>query len=490
MKQKNLLILTLILTPQACYPFFNVVKPSATLRVKSGASFVVENQLNNFKGNLVKEAGATISGGDIVFKDGTFDDSGSKVKLTGNLNPQTTNKICLTGNQIFKGKRGAILQTLEISGLDNRLEGILQLNNDVTLQDYNTSVTYAVSGRMSRNIAMNGGKVYLEEDLHFVDDMFFTGSGVIMLNKRNLHLGSKEIFSNASLYFDCAQDVELHARLNLSGTWTFSGQSMIEGNGDVLNLCDGGNIVLESGSSLLLRDLTICGVSGNNIRCLDNVATFSFLNLTWIQDANYSFTCGSLQIVGDLDVVGSYTFVYQSNQTSTVREHACLKFGPNTTFSYDPVSTSSRLIAFEDSSSKLILNGAALYVTATNLQLEKGIIEVTKNSSLTGEGEIVFGDNDINKDCSCVIDQGVTLDVKNNAFVYKNVAANGIQFLAGNANLSIYGGASLKLYQDMNFESGTIRLYEGATLARNVTASVGGSVSAMGAVSFEIIARS
>lgn len=416
---KGLLKITLIFLityPTLLFPTnFNVGKKTSTVEIKNGASFVTDSQITNYKGRLIKENGASVSGEDFVFDEGTFEDSGTKLSLTGNLSLGQLNKILLGGGKTFKGTRGDILQSIHVSGNGNRIEGVFQLRDDMTIQDNATTVTFAMVGRMPKNIIMNGGTVNLEEDLHFVDDMFFTGSGVVCLNNRNLHLGSKEMTVNASIYFDQAEDIEFHANTHLASTWTFSHNCIMEGNGKILYLEDGGNIVVECGSRLLMRDMTVFGVTGNNIRCLDCCASFSMQNVIWILSSNYSFTKGAFELIDDFRVKGGNTFAYQTTRTSTVGSNARMIFEESTTFSFDPildsafsVTTAKNLINFTDATSRLVFSASDLYVTKTGLQLTKGTLEfkgdcnVYSDASNNWEG-IIFGDgssadNDLNID--------------------------------------------------------------------------------------------
>ena len=233
------------------------------------------------------------------------------------------------------------------------------------------------------------------------------------LNNRNLHLGSKEMTINSNIYFDQAEDIELHANTHLASTWTFSSTCIMEGNGKILYLEDGGNIVVECGSRLLMRDMTVFGVSGNNIRGLDSCASFSMQNVIWILSSNYSFTKGGFELIDDFRVRGGNVFAYQSTKTSTIGSNARMIFEESSTFSFDPsldslfsVTTAKNLIQFTDATSRLVFNTSDLYVTSTGLQLTKGTLEfrsdcdVRSDASNVWEG-IIFGDgasadNDLN----------------------------------------------------------------------------------------------
>ena len=220
--------------PSNCVAKINVKKSSSTIHVADGAGFIEDGKISDFKGKLIKDSGGTVSGGTITFNNGTYDDSGNKVKMTGELNLDAIKEIVLNGNEIFKGKRGSVVEKLKIKGKKNRLEGLLQLTNLIELFDKEATMTCALQGRVPCNIALNGGSIFLEEDLHFVDDSFFTGSGIIKVNKRKVKFGSKEITCDASIYFDDACDVELNANMHLSETWTFSGTNILLGNNKIL----------------------------------------------------------------------------------------------------------------------------------------------------------------------------------------------------------------------------------------------------------------
>lgn len=509
---RGLTLFFLLLTPNLLLPKIKVTQPTSTFKIKSGATFITENQINDFKGTLVKEEGASISGNDIILQDGTFEDSESKMKMTGKLNPETASYVVLMGNDSFKGKRGEVGQNIEIRGQNNFIDGALQLNQPLVIQDHLASLTCALHGRMPHNIILNGGTVYLGEDLHFVDDMFFTGSGNILLNKRNLHLGSTEITSDSNLYFDNAQDIEFHNTFHLEGTWTFSNQNMIEGNGNIIFLEEGGNIVVEQGSSLLLKNMIIQKVSDVNIRCLDNSTTLSLQDVTYVQDGNYSFSIGVLHILGNFELSGTHTFVYESAQTSTIFSNAKLKLDEGLTFSFDPKWNSSFTItwidevgeidpwlnardflAFQDNSSILQLKGSTLYVTTTGLKLKKGTLRFKEKSFIKSdfnhefaiEEGLILGNNNVADDMICEFGIGSIVDVTAGAFSYKNINDSSWSMRDDNATLVISSGALFKVHQSIDFKTGNLLFRDSSRLARAYGKDIEGDVQVLGFVSNE-----
>jgi hypothetical protein len=491
----------LCIVPNFCFSKVNINKASSTVHVESGANFVVEGWIDGFAGDLVKDQGGTISGG-IIFNEGSYSSAGNKIKVSGEVDFFNGASVTLGGDNVFKGKRGEVVKQLKVKGKSNRIEGILQLNDAILLQDKDTSVTFAVQGRVPCNIQLNGGEVFLEEDLHFGDDSFFTGSGIIKLNRRKLKLGAKELRCTSPLYFDGAQDIELQSRVILEDTWTFSAESTLDGGGTFLEISDGGGIVVEEGSSLLLENVVLREISDNNLRCLDSAATLSFQNVTLILDGDYSFTVGSLEVIDNLHIKGKYVFAYQSAQTSTVHTYGRIVLDKGVTFSYDPIYNSEvsnwdqarNFLAFDDDTAVLELKGATLHVTSTSMKLRKGTLRVKNKSYIVSELDgafhmeegLILGNNIAADDMLCEIYGGATLVVSSGALSYKNINDSSWDMINDHALLTIGSGAKLKLHQTMESDIGIVSFSGGSVLARAAGATLLAPISIGGSVSYEV----
>lgn len=499
---KKIVIVFFFIVPSIGFAKINVDKSSSIIHVENGATFVSESQITNYKGRLIRDAGATISGNAIGFVEGVFEDAGAEMKLTGDLNLGSGNKIELDGGKIFKGKRGESVQNLKISGLGNRIEGVVQFKENVVLQDSNSSFTCAIQGRFPVDIVLGGGTIYLEEDLHFLDDKFFIDSGTVKLNKRNLFLGSTEITVTVPIYFDQAQDIEMNANLHLAETWTFSGLSTIEGNGRILYLDDGGEIVIEQGSSLLFRDIAIRNISGNNIRCLDTNSTISFQNVHWFQDGDYSFTTGALEILENFCLGGCCdTFAYQSAQTSTIYGHSKLVVDRSMTFSFDPIWNSSvsnwdtarDFLIFADNTSILELKGATLHVTTTSLKLKKGTFRVKDHSYLVSELDglfhmeegLIIGNNLAADDMKFEIGVGSKFEISSGAFSYKNINSDSFDMVNNQSKVCVASDGKIKLHQDFGAGEGIVEFANNSKLSRVSGKSLNGAVHILGNITYE-----
>jgi len=237
-----------------------------------------------------------------------------------------------------------------------------------------------------------------------------------------LSTGSKDefIFNNLKLLFDTDIDLKKSAY--------FQGDCLVDGKKHSIDLSNGGSIIVDDGATLLLKDVTLKGITSSNIRCDDTVGTFSLQNVTWLQDANFSFTQGKIDIVGDVVISGTHVFIYESDQVSTIAANARLYFDTGMTFSYDPAGGASNLISFADNSSILHLYETTLYVTTAGLDLTKGtlvvegICPVESDATVQADG-INFGDGaSASNDINLKVFPESGLKVNSGYVVYKNLS--------------------------------------------------------------------
>lgn len=236
-----------------------------------------------------------------------------------------------------------------------------------------------------------------------------------------------DLGTGSALLFDTTK-IDLAKNEDLNMTLTFIGNCTLRGEGHVLTLTDLGNIVVSGqGSSLLLEGLIIKGVSGNKIRCTDNTCTISFNNVQWIQDGNFSFTTGRFEVLSDFDLLGSFTFNYRSNRQSQINTGATLILENGITFSYGPGASNRRdLLALQDSTAVLFMNGATLASTTTGLQLTKGILMLDhknffqNNGAVSTSQGIAFGDGILANDLLVQLYPGANINVLSGLLVYQN----------------------------------------------------------------------
>ncbi|MBW1804267.1 MAG: hypothetical protein JRJ85_26485, partial [Deltaproteobacteria bacterium] len=154
----------------------------------------------------------------------------------------------------------------------------------------------------------------------------------------------------------------------------------------------------------------------------DDTTTLSIDNVTWMQDANYSLTKGTLYVDGDWNISGDgTTFAYSTSQTSDIKSNAHMIFDEGVTFSYD--NSTATLIAMEDSAAAIHFKGGNLLAT-DDVRFQKGrlifsdLVNVTK---ATGK-KVYIGDNsdpgnnvtlDFHEDSEVTFEDDETLENQN-----------------------------------------------------------------------------
>jgi hypothetical protein len=478
MNRKNIIfLLALCMSYASSFALINFRSTTAGFRVAEGAGLVLEKTIPECKGHVTKESGAEISGQKIQFNKGIFEDSGNRMFLVGAYLPGTDNIIHLDGDKRFKGTGKQIAQEINIKNGNNRLEGEILLSNNIIFFDENASLTCAITRSLAKSIELNGGTLYLEENLSFVDGQMLLCHGTVLCNGRKIVLGAKEMTWNGSIYFDNGNDIELKATLNLAQTWTFSGRnSTIIGNGNILNLGNYGNIVVERGATLLLKNIILQDVAGSNLRCLDNAGKIIFQNAALVQSGEYTFGTGAFEVIGTLDLIGSQTFVFQPTATCTVNANSLLHLTNNMTFSVDFTTPKIDNLAFvNDSSSIFMSSGASLHVTSTGMALKNGKLVVQGLANVyvemlrdpvnyrVIEQGLTFG-SDAGEDFSCELLPGGLLSLNSGYLIYKNVAPSSWKMYNSLSTLTVNAASLLKLCQPMYLGLGRLRIEQTATL--------------------------
>lgn len=215
---------------------------------------------------------------------------------------------------------------------------------------------------------------------------------------------------------------------DLNYTWTFKGDSILDGVSRTLTLGPNGRIFVTNGAQLTIRDITIKGLAHNKIRCDTSASKIVFdgrVNL--FLDNDFTFSTGSFDINGDLDLSGTFTFHYTSNLVSSLKRKSSMKLRPGTTFRYAPSIASKDLFDMQDPSAELFLNGATLATTSTGIRLRKGTLTVDRKSFLQNPGgvsdsqAIVFGDGVAINDLQIKIVPAASLQLLSGKLVYNNV---------------------------------------------------------------------
>lgn len=379
---------------------------------------------------------------------------------------------------------------------NNRLATYGLASNGFALANSSTSAIFDSIFPVEGPINLNGGTLVLNRDLIFRNITTLQGLGVITGQNQVVELSHNTVSlpSNTTMFQDTT--LVLNNDIALSSSITFMGTCTVEGNGHQLVMGTNSGLKVGNNSSLVLRNVTINGIRGTNVQCLNDGALLVLDNATWIQNTNSSFVLGTLQFKNDVLFTGTTTFAYQSLKTSLIYAQSSLILDDGFTFSYDPTRLASKtLLQFVDATSSLILNGATLATTVTGLNLTRGSLIVHGDSVFASQTKtiglniidngITLGDglSSVN-DCATTIHAGARLQVATGSLNYRNLLASSWFMENSISQLNMGDSATLRLYQSMNLGTGSALLNNNVTLARTPAAQLFGSAAAVGNLFF------
>jgi len=250
--------------------------------------------------------------------------------------------------------------------------------NGFTFDNDSVTCIYNATLPIRGSINLNGGIFFLNRDLRFDDVISFVGQGKIYGNN-----GSHTVTFPGNLtswnYSFTFQDVALifNADLTLNNaSFSFKNTCTIDGSGKQIDLRNGGQIYIEPGAELTLKNVSLLGLENSNVQCLEDDSSLHLKNSSLIVSDNYSFTKGKISVYQDSKISGTGIFDYQSSQNLTIRSKSKLFVDRYVTFKYNPVVASKDLIIMEDATSILHLNGCTFDSTTTSPILTGGRLVV------------------------------------------------------------------------------------------------------------------
>ena len=209
----------------------------------------------------------------------------------------------------------------------------------------------------------------------------------------------------------------------------FTGESSIDGEDHLISFSPTFSIEIASNSSLLLKDMTLSGLSGKNLSLVDSTSTITFQNVEILLNDTYTMDKGHFEVIQSMYILGGGTFVYQSSESSIITSrvpappmslngldecqpgscgHLIIKNG--STFNYDVIS-SFTLLQLEGGMASFKLDSGNLQITES-LELTKGAFMVQGRSTISAGNSISFGDGIPANNCNIRI--GSQLEVTGN----------------------------------------------------------------------------
>lgn len=400
--------------------------------------------------------------------------------------------VILGGNDSLNIEYGQFVPPVVVTGINNSLVGSGSVNAPIIFTDPSAQLAIALGGGVYSNINLGGGLLTLMSNLFFGNGYQFGQSGTINLMQYCLSFGPQEMMHTTTLNWQAVNgDISIEANMLLSSPWSFSGRIMLHGNGNTLTIAPGGSITVKPNSHLSIKNITIKGINNSNVQCIDDTGVLTLDDVSWIQDGDFTFSSGSLEIDSQVSIDGKDTiFVFRSAQNCTIDSDATLALGNNLTFSYDPVTETAISIILNGAGSTISLAKATLYVPETGLELTSGRLVVKQNSNIycntitdidnnvINDNGITFGD-DVGHDSALMLQNGAKLTVLNGSFNYRNTMNTSLQFSQG-SDITFNTGSTLNLYEDMNLNGASVTFETASALMQMPGKQINGSVHAHG----------
>lgn len=381
---------------------------------------------------------------------------------------------------------------------NNTILGFARMQNGFTLEDAATTCTFNAQFPVSGPITLNDGVFHLQRGMVLSDVASLTSLGDVYGHGLNVELSPlMSVLGGSTTRSYVFDNVHLvtNSNITLNSSITFQGNSCINCKNGQLTLGTNGEIIVAAGSTLTLRNMTLQGLSGVNVRCEAADSVLVLDDIDWAQDADYTFAQGSFRVRNYVAMYGNSSFSYTSTQQSTVQATSRLELDVNFTFSYAPAdSTDQDLLAFIDETSELMLDGATVYANQNGLTLTKGTLIVKSNAylqALTIDGVITAGitlGNSIEADdMKLVILNGNALSLNQGSLHYKNVAATALEMANTRSRMVFQNGTTLLAYEDINLGVGSLEFYGTTGLVLATGKQIIGSIKPFGTLQYGYI---
>lgn len=393
--------------------------------------------------------------------------------------------IILDGGTYLDAEEGFIVEELAVSGTLNKIVGSPSFATDIYICG-ESELTLAMIGTLDADIILDGGTLILDRILELEKYVRIGGAGTICLNGNRLFLAPLSLEPlKGDLHWDDAQTLSLAGATPVDATWTFTGTSLIDGNGERLILSTDARIVIPAESRLTLKDVFVEGATNSTFVFTDNTSVLE------LDGASIEFIEDIQLLVGTLAVTGNSTLVLNDHNYTVAEAGRCIVDGCRLSLDVytqpeqpaggefrapEPVYVIHNYIArnvtidtSEEGNLTLVNNGAVMELTdhanVTNqyffqhtMLTPEQTIHISSSMSIDADGARVVFSNANGP--QLILDPGVQLTVSN--LELARINANTIQFGEG-ATLSIADNVIFSLADDVTWSKEQIIVREGAT---------------------------
>lgn len=284
---------------------------TSAITLENGSTMRVNPTLMTInRGTINRKENALITGSPIRFNRGSFIYYNSQSDITGVLNTQGDGTFELGQNpdpvdtDIIVANPGGLYNSISMKPGANFLRGqpLFLGGSTVSLEDGSTLLAIAIQNTLNTNVALNGGYLFLQDDLRLGDDATLNGDGQVIFNNRRLSLGGKSSTWTGNIIWNSALDIQLNSFTRLEGSWSFYGDGQINGNGNVIDISNGGAIIIQENSTLRLSGVKIKGL-GSGAIFMENGAQIRLSGTDIEMDDDYIINSGGFYIDGNSTII-------------------------------------------------------------------------------------------------------------------------------------------------------------------------------------------
>jgi hypothetical protein len=334
LKNISFFLILLNVFQASLFSIFKFNSQSSTLQLSGPlAKIILSTPITSFDGTLkvIDKIQGSIVGtttSDILtFSNAVYlSDNNGRAYISAKFSPSGSDTIVLSSGHSIEFQNGTVVENLLIDGLGSSIFGQPTFSGSITLADVATDLTIAIQSKLNQSITLNGGKIILGDNLCLQKDVFLLGNGVVDFNGKSLNL--PEALDNTwtnTITFENTSSLNLSGYTKLSGTWIFNGETdagNLVGSGNILDISNGGTIVVGAGQRLYISDLIIKGLGSLGGTILINPTGKLYLSNVTIELAgSYYLESGEVIVQGSNSVVivqNDYSFQIKNSGELTI----------------------------------------------------------------------------------------------------------------------------------------------------------------------------
>ncbi len=382
----------------------------------------------------------------------------STYQLTAEQN--SINEYLFSGNDSIFLTKGLMPLDLMMRGANNVINGNGIVSGLISLADLYTWVVWIVNGSMQNDIDLNGGTLILQSDLHFVTGKI-ASSGSMKLGTHTMSLAPDQTKFDQNIVFEAQKGgILLTTDFTLNGSWTISGDVILDGNGFALDFGAIGQITIAPNSCLHLKNITLNNVIDGSLGCMDDTGIILMDSISYNQSEDVYFEFGKIVTMGTVkfDAIENI-FHYNSTQPLQISEKSKFKINNGLIFNYEPSSNADNLFQFVGKKSVLALIDGTLQISNSDLTLSGGQLTIQGSSRILVDNTLTdvtvnFGTGVEKEDCHILVKTGSILRLENGTFDYHNTKKSSLDMINDLSQIVIGNNTTLRLYEDMRAKKG------------------------------------